>query len=252
MIRTVIKVDNNLSFFLGKKKKSEIKLSFAGQRSVKDLLESLGIPHVEIGRIKIDNRSVMPDTLITRDCRVEAEGFNPGNPVLGSEPPFFILDVHLGKLAVNLRMLGFDADYSNDRDDDELTRLTCSRNTEKRMILLSCDRGLMMRRGITAGMLIRSRDPIEQAAEVLRRYNLCEYTNPFTRCFNCGGLLKSAGGLDDLSEGERGRLPKGVVKWCRSYTRCMGCGQLYWEGSHFERLYEKVKLIMQRCSSEIS
>src|SRR5438876_798851 len=53
--------------------------------------------------------------------------------------PRFVLDTHLGRLAVYLRMLGFDTLYRNDYDDAELARIE---HSEKR-ILLTRDRGLL-------------------------------------------------------------------------------------------------------------
>ena len=46
--------------------------------------------------------------------------------------PRFVLDVHLGKLATYLRLLGFDALYRNDYDDDELAQIS---SEEKRILL---------------------------------------------------------------------------------------------------------------------
>ena len=63
--------------------------------------------------------------------------------------------MHLGRLAVNLRMLGFPADYSNSRSDEELARLADSAVNGLKAIVLSCDRGLMMRRCIKYGMVVR-------------------------------------------------------------------------------------------------
>ena len=87
---------------------------------------------------------------------------------------------------------------------------------------------------------------MEQTVEVLQRFSLVDKIKPFSRCFNCGGLLEAAGRLSDLSVEEQGHIPVGVAGWCREYTRCTGCGQLYWEGSHINKMREKGDLILQR------
>ena len=66
---------------------------------------------------------------------------NPFRTVNEEVSPQFILDVHLGRLAVNLRMLGFEADYSSDRDDAELSELAAGADGAVTGILLSCDPG---------------------------------------------------------------------------------------------------------------
>ncbi len=40
----------------------------------------------------------------------------------------FVLDVHLGKLASDLRMLGFDTLYRNDAPDEELAEISAEEN----------------------------------------------------------------------------------------------------------------------------
>ncbi|MDC7225723.1 MAG: Mut7-C RNAse domain-containing protein [Spirochaetales bacterium] len=247
MINVAVEIADDLYFFTKKKYHDKnFNISFEGGRSVKDLVESIGIPHVEIGRVRQDGEFVGVNSLIVEDCCLRIDAPEPGLPA-NNIPLRFILDVHLGRLAEYLRMLGFDADYSNDRDDAELASLAsgCEQGgAAPGGILLSCDRGLLMRRIITAGMLIRSRNPEQQIVEVLRRFNLSGRVRPFSRCFNCGGLLENAGGLDDLSGDEYSRIPDGVRIWCREYTRCTRCGQLYWEGGHFIGMREKVRKML--------
>ena len=67
-------------------------------------------------------------------------------------------------------------------------------------------------------MVIRSRNPVEQAAEVVRRYGLARRVKPFSRCLNCSGMLEPAGGFAGLTEDERLVIPARVRGWCDEYT----------------------------------
>ena len=258
MINVQVEIDRSLCFFTDHRfQTGPLAISFKKDRSVKDLLESVGIPHVETGRILLDGAAVSPDFIIRADCclRVSAVDNQRSVKTLGF-PVHFILDVHLGKLAVNLRMLGLSVDYSNNRDDPELAALAACEPGLSGGILLSCDRGLLMRRKVGCGMVIRSREPLEQTVEVLKRYNLEKEIYPFTRCFNCGALLEHAGGFSKLSSEELARVPQKVKGWCEDFSRCTGCGQLYWEGSHFDNMLLKIKRILtaagyQQRSAEI-
>ena len=64
-----------------------------------------------------------------------------------------------------LRLLGFDALYRNDYDDDELAHIS----SEEKRILLTQDRGLLKRSKVTYGYSVRSDNPEEQTVEVLQK-----------------------------------------------------------------------------------
>ena len=59
------------------------------------------------------------------------------------QSPRFVVDGMLGSLARWLRLLGYDADYDNRRDDAELVRLARAENR----VLLTRDQELAARRG---------------------------------------------------------------------------------------------------------
>jgi uncharacterized protein with PIN domain len=135
----------------------------------------------------------------------------------------FVLDVHLGRLAGYLRMLGFDAVYSNRIGDLELVRISCQ---EKR-ILLTRDRGVLKHSAVTHGYWLRETDSRRQAAEIVRRFDLAQSLRPLTRCMVCNEPLRA------VSKAEiRGRVPPGTLQWCDEFRECAGCGRVYWEGSH--------------------
>src|SRR3954454_1106056 len=81
-------------------------------------------------------------------------------------PGGFLLDVGLGTLARRLRLLGLDAAWSNDADDADLVEQA---NAQDR-VLLTQDRGLLKRRALRAGALVRGSGPAAQLADVLGRF----------------------------------------------------------------------------------
>jgi uncharacterized protein len=201
-------------------------------RSVKDLIESLGVPHPEVALIVVNRRPVGFDHLVRGGERVAV--YPPfhdldldGVVTVEPEPidPRFVLDVHLGTLTRRLRLLGFDCWYRNDTDDAELAQVS----VDERRILLTRDRQLLMRRAITHGYCPRSSDPDEQALEVVRRYGLAEVARPHTRCVNCNGTLAAVPKAEVIDE-----LPPATREAFDDFARCDGCRQVYWPGSHLE------------------
>ncbi len=100
--------------------------------------------------------------------------------------PRFVLDVHLGRLASYLRLLGFDTLYRNDYDDEEL--LAISRAQHR--ILLTRDTGLLKRSALTHGAFLHATDPRRQLREAFDRFQLDARIAPFTRCARCNGLVE--------------------------------------------------------------
>lgn len=209
-------------------------------QSVKDLIESLGVPHTEVDLILINGESVDFSCLVEDGDRISVypvfESFNIKQiSKLRPEPLrdlIFILDVHLGKLAKDLRMLGFDTLYRNDYRDEEIAEIS---HREGR-IVLTRDRGLLKRSLITRGYYLRSDDPKEQIIEVVKRFDLSSLCNPLTRCISCNGLLVETTREDVLEELE----PK-TRKYFYKFYRCNSCRKIYWRGSHYEHMWKSMK-----------
>jgi uncharacterized protein with PIN domain len=249
MYRVTIRFYEELNDFLPPvKRKKDIDFEFPGRRSVKDLIESFCVPHVEVDLILANGKSVNFSYIVNDGDRISVypvfETFDIGTVTrLRPAPlrdPRFVLDVHLQKLARRLRLLGFDVDYQPDRDDAELADIAERENR----ILLSRDRQLMMRKKVTRGLYVRNTDAEKQVNEVLDRLDLRGRCRPFTRCIECNGAIESLdvtdGGSSDLAD----RIPPGVRSWCREYYRCRGCGRIYWKGSHYEKLKKRLEGIL--------
>nr|AIF05544.1 hypothetical protein [uncultured marine group II/III euryarchaeote KM3_185_B03] len=126
----------------------------------------------------------------------------------------------LGRLARWLRLLGHDTLYA-DVGDDELLRLAETRR------LLTRDRELA-RRGNVA--------PIESDELRAQLFEIAPPpTTPFTRCTACNGALH------DASSAEAARAPERVRAVHGEFRACDACGQLYWPGTHFERIRDSLR-----------
>lgn len=203
------------------------------RRSVKDLVESIGIPHPEIDLLLVDDEPVRFDHPVHGGERVAAyppmRSLRPDPDVAlwptPPEPRRFVVDVHLGTLARRLRLLGFDSWYATDADDEHLAALA----VDEERILLTRDRGLLMRRAVVHGYCPRSDDPQTQALEVSERYGLSARARPLSRCVNCNGLLVP------VSRGEVFHLlPPRTRREFDRFAQCRACGQVYWPGSHVD------------------
>ena len=226
-----VRIYGDLDTFTGER---EITAPFGARRSVKDLLEALGVPHTELGVIVVDNRPVGFDHLLTGGERIAAYPPFHDLPILPQQtvlpPPIaprFVLDVHLGTLTRRLRLLGFDCWYRTDTDDAELARIAA----DEQRILLTRDRQLLMRRQVVHGYCPRSSDPDEQALEVVRRFRLGDRIDPLTRCVPCNGRLLRVEKADVIDE-----LPTRTRANVQEVARCDACGQLFWPGSHLEAI----------------
>lgn len=204
-------------------------------RSVKDLIESIGIPHPEVDLIFINNVSVDFNHPVEggEDIRIYPPFSSLDNPSLIHNHPQplaehrFLLDVHLGRLATYLRMLGFDTLYRNDYDDPDLADISANQNR----ILLTCDRKLLMRKQISYGYLVRSRKPREQIVEVLKRFDLFHYQPTVARCLQCNGTID----VVEKQQIESQLLPLTRKHYDRFY-QCNSCRKIYWEGSHYGKM----------------
>ena len=201
-----------------------IKCRFRGRQSVKHLIEALHVPHTEVGEIRVNGVTVVFSYLVKDGDRVMVF---PATSAEGETTPRFVADNHLGKLATYLRILGFDTWYRNDYQDKELAEVAC----QEGRILLTRDRGLLMRRVVKSGYCVRSREPRQQLGEVLRRYDLFDNIQPFRRCLRCNSPLIPVSKKDVIH-----RLQPLTRRYYHEFRLCPECDQVYWKGSHYEHM----------------
>jgi uncharacterized protein with PIN domain len=239
MNQVTIRIYGPLNDFLSATQRQvELRVSFAGPRSVKDLVEGIGVPHPEIDLILVNEESVPFEATVHDGDRIAA--FPRFRTVEISEvtrvrprPPAavrFALDGHLGKLGRRLRLVGLDAVCPAGANDDALAGLA----TQDGRILLTRDRELLKRRIVTHAYFIRETDPHRQLVEVLQRYGPLA-VKPFSRCLRCNSQLHavSKAAVESI-------LPSRTREHYRRFWRCSGCGHVYWQGTHWARLVRAV------------
>ncbi|MGP3952435.1 Mut7-C RNAse domain-containing protein [Streptomyces sp. 7N604] len=215
-----------LRLFLPSRHRShgEVTVAVDGTSSLGHVVESVGVPLPEVGSLEIGGRPVPASYRPRAGDRVEVRAVTrPQQP--RPEPLRFVLDVHLGALARQLRLVGVDAAYGNDMDDDALI---AQANAERR-VLLTQDRGLLRRRSLWLGAFVRGARPDRQLADVLERFE--PRLAPWTRCMACNGLL------EPVEKGEVEHLLRpGTRRTYDTFMRCEDCGRVYWRGAHSGRL----------------
>jgi hypothetical protein len=216
---------------------------FEGRVSIKDMIESLGVPHTEIDLILVNGVSVDFAYLVQDQDQVSVypmfESFDI-SPLVRVRPkplrePKFVLDVHLGRLTTYLRMFGFDALFPENYDDENLALISA---TERRT-LLTRDRGLLKRKMVTHGYCVRELNSRKQLAEVLRRFDLYRQIAPFRRCVHCNGLLETVN-KEDIAD----RLQPDTLRYYDEFRRCPTCDRIYWKGTHYEQMQRFIAEIM--------
>ncbi len=227
----------------------EFPVRVSGGPSVKDVVESTGIPHTEVDVILINGESVGFDRPVRDGDRVavypQFESLDVA-PLQRLRPdplrrPRFVLDGHLGRLAAYLRLFGFDCLYQAGWQDPELAAIS----SREGPILLTRDRGLLKRKTVTRGYCLRDVHPRRQLVEVLRRFDLLGAARPFTRCMACNGDLRRAPRAEVIAE-----VPPDVAEGHEAFNRCLSCGRVYWEGSHFHRLVALIEAAAGEAASE--
>ncbi len=222
----------------------DIRHDFERRASVKDMIESLGVPHTEIEIVLVNGHSVDFSHIVQDGDRISVypvfEALDVSSLIrLRPEPlrkPRFVVDCNLGRLARYLRLLGLDCSYENDFDDETVARIS----EQQHRIVLTRDRRLLHRKAVTHGFFVRSDEPKQQVREVLQRLDLYRTVRPFTRCTRCNGRLEAAAkdAVDHLLESKTRR-------YYDRFFRCVCCEQVYWQGSHHEGARKLVQAFLR-------
>ncbi len=199
-----------------------IQVACDGVSSLGHVVQALGVPLTEVGRLVVNGATVTPGYRPGGGDVVAVAAVTRPQPVPTAR---FILDVHLGALARRLRLAGVDTSYANDLDDDALIE----RANAGRRILLTQDRGLLRRRTLWLGAYVRGARPDTQLADVLGRFT--PPLAPLTRCTACNGPLRPAPKAEVAP-----LLQPGTQRTYQDFSRCQTCGQVYWRGAHSKRL----------------
>ena len=145
-------------------RRETIEVPYDGDASLGHVVQALGIPLTEVGGLLVNGVPADPACRPRQCATIEIHPVRRPQRVLGARG--FLLDVHLGTPARRLRVLRIDTAYRNHADDDALVRQAAG----QRRVLLTQDRGLLMRRALWAGAYVRGGRADEQLADVLDRF----------------------------------------------------------------------------------
>jgi uncharacterized protein with PIN domain len=238
-------------FLPAEKRKVQFEYRFDCSPSVKDAVEAMGVPHTEIDMIIVNGVSVTFSYNLRDNDSISVypvfESFDISEITHLREKPLrepkFIADVHLGKLARQMRLLGLDTVYENNLADDEIIR----RSLFEKRAILTRDKGILMNRAVTHACWIRSTNYREQLEQVIKRFDLNKLLNPFTRCLDCNGFLEKAPKEEILSQ-----LEHVTALYYNEFRRCMVCGKIFWKGSHYLKMKKFVDEFMTSNRSMFS
>ena len=228
-----------------RKRPFEVPLPEGG--TAKAVIESLGVPHTEVDLVLVNGDSVGFSHRLSLGDRMSVypvfESWDISGLSRVRAAPLrvtrFQADVHLGRLARLLRMVGFDTAWGEERDDAAIVAAAL----REQRIVLSRDRGLLKRRLVTHGYLVRSLEPREQLGEVLGRFDLAAQVRLFSRCMDCNACLARVSRISVLDD-----LPPVVAETCGEFSRCVGCGKVYWRGTHWESMKRLADEVLHRLA----
>jgi uncharacterized protein with PIN domain len=228
---------------------SRVRRQLDGKTAVKDVIEACGVPHPEVDLIALLDESGTAVRALDFPYALEVPVRLAIYPVpaprdlLPTAPRLqvrdcdrFVADCHLGALARHLRLLGIDTAYESDAGDRRLLEIMENENRA----LLTRDRRLLMHSIVKQGYCPRSDNPEQQAREVLQRFVVAGRPaglTPLSRCLRCNGMLREVPKEEVLTALADEPL---TLRYYDEFLRCADCGRIYWRGSHFKKLTDRL------------
>lgn len=244
MVTATFRFYEELNDFLAPaRRRREFNCCCASGATAKHMIEALGVPHTEVELVLVNGDSVGFERVLGEGDRVAVypmfEAFDV-TPLLrmrerALRETRFVADAHLGGLANLLRLFGFDTLFDNHFQDAEIVRVA----VEQGRIVLTRDRELLKRRDITHGCYVRALHREQQLREVFARLDLAGSARPFTRCLRCNTPLRAVDKAEVAT-----RLPTGVLARHEHFAFCVGCGRVFWEGTHWRRMRAMVDALL--------
>lgn len=149
----------------------------------------------------------------------------------------FLCDEMLGRLARWLRIAGYDTEYCRAEKEIRFPGTDLVRRArEEGRLLLTRDRKLKIPPDLPV-LMIESDHAQEQLAQVMRHFSLLPQES-CTRCPVDNGKLREM-----EREEARGSVPPYVFQTQKSFSICEACGRIYWAGTHFDRITERLEEI---------
>ena len=145
----------------------------------------------------------------------------------------FLVDRMLGKLARELRMLGYDAIYYRGEDAHQLIHL--ARQEER--IILTRNTKLILKKLEDRISTVTEDIPLLQLRELIRKGLISpDEENLFSRCLLCNALL------DEIPREEaEGKVPDFILYEQKEFFQCPQCRRIYWQGTHQKNMQRRVE-----------
>ena len=148
----------------------------------------------------------------------------------------YLCDQMLGTLAKWMRIYGLDTFYANNEIDDSDLIDICKNEGR---LLITRDKNLIQRarRENIKTIEIKTTDINEQIKNAIPGKEINK-KNFLSRCILCNSLV------NEIEKQEvSGKVPKRVFDKQEKFWICKKCNKIYWKGSHYENMIEKIKQI---------
>jgi hypothetical protein len=238
-----------LNDFLPKhRRKTDFEATFKGKRSIKDMIEALGVPHTEIDLILVNGNSVDFNYILQAEDRVSVypvfESLNITNVTRLRKIPLrrnkFIADINLGDIVKYMRVLGLDLYYDPLLSTREIIEISKRENR----VILTKSRKLLKFKDVSHGIFIRPGTTTEQIRRIIDFLDIKDKIKPFSRCLRCNTRLNIV-----RKEKIIDRIPPKTKEFCNKYVQCRSCNKIYWKGTHFIGMEKVVRQILDQPES---
>lgn len=152
----------------------------------------------------------------------------------------FLCDYMLLGVAHWLRVAGYDTACAQKEQPD---RDVLAWALAEDRILLTCDRDLLEFRDRGQRLLYMQTNQIERCAPLLvREFGVDWLHAPLTRCLKCNLALEAA------NDDQRAVVPPEALAHGTEVSTCVGCGKVFWGGSHADRMRGKLRAFAARSA----
>ena len=239
-MKIFVQFERQFDFFLTNDKRgNRFEHSLNRRASVKDIIESLGVPHTEAGHIYYNGQEIdfsyIPFSLGVLDVHAIYPPFTVMSPTFLRPDPFssikFIVDVNVIRLGRLLILLGFDVIYSPSYSDHAIADIAVA----QRRIVLTRDTDLLKRKKIVFAKRIRANLPYDQLVETINFFGLENLISFFSRCTACNIKLITVAKKDVMHLLE----PK-TKRHFNAFFQCPCCKNIFWKGSHYDNILKKI------------
>ena len=244
MAEATFRFYEELNDFLPKhRRKTDFVIISKEKRSIKDAIESLGVPHTEIDLILVNGKSVDFGYILQDQDRVSVypvfESLNVTDVTRLRKLPLrrtkFIADINLGKVAKYMRVLGLDLLFDPRLSPREIIDIS---NREKR-IILTTSRKLLKFKDVGHGIFVRPGSTVQQIKQIIGTLDIKDRIDPFTRCLRCNSRLRPVPEEKILD-----RVPPKARAYYTEYAFCRSCDKIYWKGTHCKHMQAVVRHIL--------